>query len=110
MRWLLGFSKNYLFVVVIMFEIEKVFDRVSELKYPTVNALSGLRTAFKCEIYVTFGRAIEMQMLEENTIEQVVIYCASLKLAGVGGTKWTEKVARKRVEKIIAESREPVAT
>lgn len=91
-----------------MFEIEKVFDRVAELKYPNGKPLSGLRTAFKCEIYVTFGRAIETEMLAENTFEQVVIYCASLKLAGVGGTDWTEQAARTRVEEIIAEIREPV--
>jgi len=84
----------------IMFEIEKVFERVAELKYPD-GQLDSLRTAFMCELYVTFGRAIETDMLSERSIEDVVRYCASLKLAGAGGTDWTRDQADCAVSELI---------
>ncbi|MEM9827483.1 MAG: hypothetical protein AAF958_12900 [Planctomycetota bacterium] len=85
-----------------MFEIEKVFDRVADLKYPSDQPLAHLREAFKSEIYVTLGRCIETDMLATNSREEVVEYAAWIKLAGPGGTDWTHEAAKQAVREIIA--------
>jgi len=80
--------------------IERVFQSAALRKYPEGPLLS--RQAFRYDLYVCFGRAIETNLLAEKSLSDVVVYCVALKLAGPGGVAFTVDEAGKVARDLVA--------
>lgn len=80
--------------------ISKLFEQVAMLKYP-LGYLDGLRLPMKCEIYEAFTNAVERGLLQQHdTVEQLAIHVATMKLQDAGGKKWSPEDAAHEVQQI----------